>query len=234
MNDRSRTPDRARRAPQRWAPGLGVAAGIIGLLALAMVPLTYTTARSLRERHDLVARLPDLAAARDGELAVLDGRIAATVPLLHGPFVAYLREEYTARQWRATGGRMQPLVVETTAGPVEVVNADYTFDQATDDWAHATEADAEPTATRGAIRTRGLVPGQPLMIVARPTGAGSPRRVTAVTVVGLDRRRYLARLERAIAIRRTLGLALAAIAAGGIAVGVWTVRRTMRSLAASS
>jgi hypothetical protein len=213
-------------------PGLALALALLGALLGALAVGAYLDGRSDRARYALVAGLPDLASARPGELGVLEGRIAAGARPLDERFVAYLREEYRRRGWRAAGGLIQPLPVDAPGGGARVVNDDYRFDPVLGAWHHEEREVSAPGWTVGSVRHRGLVAGMPVMVVGRVAAgdapADAPRRVVAESVAGVDRATYLRLVARGIVRTRAMAAWMSAAALACIGIGGWGVLRALR------
>lgn len=114
------------------------AALALGLLGLVIGVMLFFDAAARRARHDLISRLPELAAAPPGEAGLIEGRIARSVSPARRDLVAYVREQYHGRfhdssagsGWHMLSEGRQRLAVDTTAGVLDVVNLDYGFDRA--------------------------------------------------------------------------------------------------------
>lgn len=205
-----------------------VVGGILGLLALAFCVSSFSDLRSLSERRTFVEGLPDVSTAAPGEAAILEGRIAASVPALHGEFVAYLRERHKRRGKALVDRKVQPLVVETASGAYTVGNSTYKFDRLIHRWTDSQRMDEAPTSMLGAVDIEGLVAKGPVMAIGRLAPAGSPRYFHAESVVGLPRAVYVERLAAAHAGQWKLLVASAGLGALGLFAGWRGWRRITR------
>jgi hypothetical protein len=176
--------------------------GLLGLLGLAIGIHFALSVRDGKKQHALISELPDLRSA-SGSVGILEGRIAADAPPLRDGFVAYVREVYRGRpgrnsqsKWHFDHRQTQPLTVETPGGNVRISNTDYQFDTKLHDWTHAEVQESAPTFTQGAVRTRGLLPGKPVMIIGTVKPGTSGQEAVAHTIVGMDRGTYLQTLNR--------------------------------------
>jgi hypothetical protein len=75
---------------------VGLVLAAIGLMFSVNIPPT------VRELNDL-RRLPPFATANLGERAFLEGRISEQNQIVHGQFVAYVREDYRSSTARTSG-----------------------------------------------------------------------------------------------------------------------------------
>jgi hypothetical protein len=222
-----------RRRPHRLLAASMWLSGTLGLLALVIGAMLYVGASEDRARHALISSIPELRSARQDETGFLEGRIAADVPPIRGVFVAYVREQYrstTARTsgWVSMGGEVQPLTIDTSTGPMRIVNANYALDQSLAEWPHARQEESPKTATAGSIRVSGFVPGGPVLIVGRAAPGGPSDQIVALSVAGMNRSTYLDRLLVKHSRSRSLAIALMLIGPAGIAYAVWAFRRVWR------
>jgi hypothetical protein len=137
---------------------VGLVFAALGLMFSVNIP------PKLRELND-VRRLPSFATANFGERAFLEGRISEQNQIVHGQFVAYVREDYrssTARtsSWVEVARQTPPLIIETRGETVRIVNDHYILAST-----HVTLEEAAATLTKGAVQARGFVVGSPVLAV---------------------------------------------------------------------
>lgn len=204
--------------------------GIGGLLCFFALAGTLHTIWANSERQELVRTLPDVARAAPGETAILEGRIAASVPTVYREFVAYRRERYSVGNkysWGGVGTVTPPLTVEAAGSRLyNIVNTSYVFDRVLLQWTdteHFERSEWGPSYTY-----EGIVVGGPVMALGRliPAESGA-LDFHADSVVGLSREVYFDRLvaDRPFQWKFALGSAL--LAALGIYLGLRGVYRIM-------
>lgn len=237
LGPQSKTPLPPRRKesprPNPFLVALVVLSGVGGLLCLFGVGHALHTIWAISERQALVHGLPDVAAVAPGELAILDGRIAASVPTLHDEFVAYVRErhvsgKFVGRRWPRVDGALQPLTVETGTRTYTIGNDDYRFDRLLVAWSDANRWDEEATTFSGAIRIQGIAAGSPVMAVGRLLPKDGQLSFHANSVVGISRADYAQRLAEDRAFQWKFAGGAAALAVLGLYGGWRGVRRVMR------
>jgi hypothetical protein len=217
---------RKRRSnpPSPLVDGLCVLAGAIGVLGLALALGMACDLGELSDRHALVLSLPDAADAAPGETAILDGRIAASVPALHDEFVAYRRERNARRGWDYLDGGKQPLTVEAGSKTYSIANADYEFDRSIG-WTDQQRDDEPPTFSTGGIRIEGLIANGPVTAIGQPMPTDGMPRFRSQSIVGLSRAVYTERLSRTLRLKWQLAGGFAMLAVLGLAIGWRGVRR---------
>jgi hypothetical protein len=137
---------------------VGLVFAALGLMFSVNIP------PKLRELND-VRQLPPFVTANFGERAFLEGRISEQNQIVHGQFVAYVREDYrssTARtsSWHEVARQTPPLIIETRGETVRIVNDHYALAST-----HVTLEEAAATLTKGAVQARGFVAGSPVLAV---------------------------------------------------------------------
>jgi hypothetical protein len=204
MSKRSapRTKNGRARASSSFRVAGVILVGLAGLLGLVLSIHFAISVRDGKRHHAFISELPALTSA-SGSIGILEGRIAGETPTLRDGFVAYVREVYRGNpgrnsqsKWHFDHRQTQPLTVETAGGNVRISNTDYQFDTEVHDWTHAEVQESPPTFTQGAVRTRGLLPGKPVMIVGTVKPGTSGQEAVAHTIVGMDRVTYLQALNR--------------------------------------
>jgi hypothetical protein len=230
MSSRPKRPRKAQ-SPSSGITTLFILVGIGGLLLLAWPLMSLKTIYELAGRQTLLATLPDVATAAPGDLAILDGRVGASVPQLHNDFVAYVRErrqsgKYASSAWQYVDGAQQPLVVEAGTRAYTFDDDGYRFDRLLWNWTDAERWDEEATTLRGAIRIQGIVADGPVMAVGRlrPDDGGG-LVFDADSVVGLSRAEYAQRLDARYAYEWKFAGIVFLMALIGMAVGWIGVRR---------
>lgn len=205
--------------------------GIMGVICLFGVGYGLYSIREISERQELVRTLPDVTRVAPGETAILDGRIAASVPARYKEFVTYIRESYASVRsgvgWRFVDQARPPLAVETGSGVYTIGNSGYAFDRLLRNWMDAERIDEEPTTWVGAIRIQGIVAQGPVMAVGRLLPEGDQLVFHADSVVGVSRATYADRLEAQRVFEWKFLGGLAVIAALGLYLGWRGVRRVM-------
>jgi len=204
--------------------GLSVLGGAVGVTALALGLGVVCDLDELSDRKALVLSLPDTTRAAPGAPAILDGRIAASVPVLHDEFVAYRREQNARRGWDYLDGGKQPLTVDTGAKIYSIANADYEFDRSVIGWGHQQRNDEPPTLSTGGVRIEGLIANGPVTAIGELVGGEEAQRFRARSIVGLSRTAYAERLSQALTLKWQIAGGFAVLAVLGLVIGwrgVW-------------
>lgn len=164
----------------------------------------------------------------DGDAVLVEGRLAPDSPPRFRDFVAYRRERYAGTEesggqdrevWTHVETLAPPLVVETAAGRVAIVNEGYELMGPPRRWDEGTR-----TATffgPASERAYGFFAGDRVTVDARVVASGRRERtLEAVRLFGGDRTDYLAALHGAVASARIVGgvLAGAGFLLAGLAV----------------
>ena len=232
-------PPKVSRPKERAQPNVLFVAlvalvGIVGMLCLYATGYTLYNILENTKRQSIVRTLPDVRQAGPGDLAILEGRIAASVPARYKDFAAYVRERHTSGKWTTpwpfVDGATPPLAVETDSHVYTIANTDYVFDRLIPDWTDAQRLDEGPTTWRGAIRIQGLAAKGPVMAVGRllqGDGEGDALVFHADIIVGLSRAEYFDRLVANQALDWKFAAVLALLAAAGLYFGWRGVRRVM-------
>lgn len=227
-------PPRRKESPQPnvFFVALVALVGIGGLLCLFAVGLTLHQIWAIAEKQELVRTLPDVTRAAPGETAILDGRIAASVPTVHREFVAYRRERYRVGQ-KYGGADVRtvtpPLTVEAGSRIYNIANNSYAFDRVLLQWTDAEHFERSSSAWGRAYTFKGIVAGGPVMAIGRLISAeGGALDFHADSVVGLSRAVYFDRLVADRPFQWKFAFWAALLAALGIYLGWRGVRRVMR------
>lgn len=176
-------------------------AGILGLLALYVA---YSFTGDVPEQQAYAGRLselPDASSARVGETVVVDGAVAADTPLLRKDYVVFDRRQTQGAPQRGTKvvtleTATQPFTIDTSSGPVRIVNDTYTLDNRFSDWTQVEEDDAPTPWYEGAIKIRGLKRGSPVLAVGVLESDGETKSVRAKTIVAGPLNDYVAELHQ--------------------------------------
>ena len=230
-----RTETEGLRKPGTLFVSLACMAGIIGMMALMIGISLLTESRKDSARYQLVSSLPDLRSAPAVSEGFLEGRISADVKPMRDGFVVYERERYESdltggSSWNSLGVETQPLILETSAGKVQVVNKDYTFDKALAEWAHEVREESKPTATTGSVRISGFRPGGMVMITGHSLSGGNPGDFHADSIVGMDRKSFLDRLPKVNDRLRALAIGLLVFSPFALGWAAWGVKRVLKTL----
>lgn len=210
-----------------YADGFFIAVGALAVVALLISAKAVITAGAIADLQTLLATLPDVATAPPGQLAIIDGRISASVVPLHDEFVVFRRER-RERGWRDLDGGRQPLKVDTASGTYLIGNDDYELDRTIFRWTDAKRDDDHARFARGAVRIEGLVANGPVMAVGRFNDEAGRRVFHADRVVGLSRATFAERLEEGHVSQTRLAMITGAMAALGIAISgrpIWRLWR---------
>jgi hypothetical protein len=144
-----------------------------------------------RTAGNWVQRLEGAAASVPNGMVIVDGRIAASARPIHGEFVSFVEERFrtsggrsSTRSWRVERMENGVFDVDTATARLAVVNTNYAHSPWWNlwplsesghlgaempifaDWDHA----GNRRMTGEIERLRGLVPGQPVVIVGRMAG----------------------------------------------------------------
>lgn len=228
-----------RRRPKQKSYALRgalvVLACVFGLGMLALAVSLYTSGVDARAHAERVAGLPDARSAHAGDIVAVSGTIAVGTPLLRDAFVAFRREQRqggycTGTETVTIEEGKQPFAVDTAAGRILIVNADYRFDERLAEWAPIERLDTPPGLTEGGINIVGFVRGSPVLAVGTVESPGDPVPVRAETIAAGPRDLYLARLRGGAAVGSRLIPYLAVIAPLLLLFAFWEGRRIMREL----
>lgn len=233
----SHNPARTESSPPKPVPGWRVAvlfiAGCFGVVAFFVAFGLRSDLAETRAQWDRFTALPAWPDVPPDGLGLIEGEISDTSPADSHGFVGWVREAYrsdgvrTSSKWELAETMTQPFLVATSAGPVQITNADYRFDEAAGEWSHETREIAAPTLTSGAVRMRGLLPRKPVTIIGRRTSADT---VAALSVAGMSRANYLTQLA-ARHDRVSSSVVVLFIAAPlAIAYAIWEIRRVLKTL----
>lgn len=212
-----------------YADGFFIAVGALAVVALMISAKAVITVGDIAGLQTLLVTLPDVATAPPGQLAIIDGRISASVVPLHDEFVVYRRER-REHGWRNLDGGKQPLEVETASGTYLIGNDDYELDRTISRWTDSKRDDEHPRFARGAVRIEGLVANGPVMAVGRLEDKAGRRVFHADRVVGLSRATFAERLAEDHVSQSHFAMATGAIAALGIAISGWPIWRLLRGI----
>lgn len=207
---------------------LGLVGFLIGMFLVLDAPASLKQA-------DEVARRPSLTAAQLGDAVpgrevVLEGQISPDSPLVYRSFVAYVYEEYRSgiidetTRWHEVRRETPPLAVRLPDGDVQIVNDDYTFEQASD-----TFREAEPGATRGAVQSRGFTRGAQVLVIGT-TEAGEKPSIHATTIWPGNRNAYVAQLRGLAPNELKIGGAITLFGLVELVVGGVQLRRFLREV----
>lgn len=206
---------------------LGLSALLIGLLLALGAPSTAAEAAHIGGLRSLSAA--QLAAATPGQEVLLEGRISPDAAPIYRDFVAYAREEYrsglfgSSDHWIESERVTPPFAILVSDGGIIILNSDYDFPTVQDQF-----REAEPTATRGAVRTRGLKVAAQVFVTG--TVAEGGRGLNAVRIYPGSRTGYLAKAGRWSRAELGIGLAAITIGAAELALGGWQLRRFLREI----
>ena len=212
---------------------LGLSALLIGLAVALSAPATSAEAEYVRS-------LPVISAARlddptlNGDVLV-EGSVSEETPPVYRNFVAFAREEYRSTlidrtdRWIEAERTTQPFAIRLRDGDVAIVNDDYDFPRVSD-----TVREAEPTVTRGAVRSRGLRVGATAFAVGALVDGPGGRGLRATQIYPGTRAQFLADAGRWSRIELQLGLALSALGLAELALGGWQLRRFLREIRAEA
>jgi hypothetical protein len=216
----------SRHPNTHYADWFFIALAAFASVAALISAKAIVTRRDIADRQTLLATLPDVSTAAPGQLAIVDGRISASVAPLYGGFVAYRRER-RGQGWRNLDSGKQPLDVDTASGSYLIGNDDYDFDRQILRWTDSKGDDVPPGYFRGAVRIAGLVANGPVMAIGYLEGKAGGRVFRADRVVGLSRAAYVQRLEQNYATQTHVAGITGAMAVLGFAISGWQMWRRM-------